>query len=484
MRGGRVYLILGCGDVGTTLASELKKNGAELALVDLDSKKVKWLERSGYKAFAGDFGLPQVLRDAGIERADIVLLMVPDFPTTERALGAINQLKAQLKIDPIVIARVRDEKEVEDAKRLGANDAMPSSQILASSTLDRFQRLKGAAKERRLRALLRELRGGRVAIVLQTNPDPDGIASGVALKRYAKAFGVDADIIYDGRFGHPQNRALVNLLELDLLEAPNVKFSTYTAFALVDVATYANCALPKSILPTIVIDHHSVPSSEVQARYRDISIVGAASTLLTDYLRYGAVEIDGATAAALMVGILTDTMNFTRGTTPHDFEAFRYLRARANLDLLGRLQSPPMSPEALDLLARAIKGSKLKGGYLITNVGEAKDRDLIAQTADFLLKREGVMTTLVYGICDDAVYASARTNDVALHLGQALKEAFNSIGSAGGHARMAGATIPLRVFGRGSKRVVQAKINRQVGRRFLEVVGAVRPKAKRKRSKR
>jgi nanoRNase/pAp phosphatase (c-di-AMP/oligoRNAs hydrolase) len=185
-----------------------------------------------------------------------------------------------------------------------------------------------------------------------------------------------------------------------------------------------------------------------------------------------------------MVGILTDTMNFARGAMPQDFEAFRYLRGLADLDLLGRLQSPPMSPDALDLLARAIKGSKLKGGYLITNVGEVKNRDLIAQTADFLLKREGVMTVLVYGICGSAVYASARTNDVALHLGQTLKEAFSLIGSAGGHARMAGATIPLRVFGRGSKRAVQTEINRKVGRRFLEVVGAVKPKAKRKRSKR
>lgn len=478
-----MYLILGCGDVGTTLASELRKRGAETTLVDVDSKKVKWLENSGYKAFVGDFGLPHVLRNAGIERAEVVLLMTPNFQAMEQALGAINRLKTQLKIDPTVIVRVHDEKEVDDAKRLGANDALPSSQILASSTLDRFQQLKGVAKEKQLRALLRELRGRKMAIVLQTNPDPDGIASGVALKRYAKAFGVDADIIYDGRLGHPQNRAIVNLLELDLL-GPNVKFSTYTAFALVDVATHANCSLPKNILPTIVIDHHSVPSSEVRARFCDIRPVGAASTLLTDYLRHGAVEIDGATAAALMVGILTDTMYFARGTTPQDFEAFRYLRGLADLDLLRRLQSPPMSQEALDLLARAIKSSKLKGGYLITNVGEAKNRDLIAQTADFLLKREGVMTVLAYGICDSAVYASARTNDVALHLGQTLNEAFSSIGSAGGHARMAGATIPLKVFGRGSKRSVQTEINRKVGRRFLEVVGAVKPKTKRKHSKR
>ena len=360
---------------------------------------------------------------------------------------------------------------------------MPYHQILANFALSRFEELKGMAKEKRLRALLQEYSGGRMAIVLQTNPDPDGIASGVALKRYAKAFGIDADIIYDGDIGHPQNRALVNLLELDLKRAKYVNFNRYRAFALVDVATHANCALPKEILPTIVIDHHTVPSSEVGARYQDITKVGSASTLLTNYLRYAMVEVDRATAAALVIGILTDTQNFTRGATPTDFDAFEHLMKLADLDLVGRIQSPAVSPEALDVLARAIKGSKLKGGYLITYVGEVKDRDLIALTADFLLKREGVMTAFVYGICGDAVYASARTNDVSLHLGQVLKQAFLPIGTAGGHARMAGATILLRAFGRVSKRALKAEIDRKVGRRFLEVIGVVEPRARRKRAK-
>ncbi|MFQ6130302.1 MAG: NAD-binding protein [Candidatus Hadarchaeaceae archaeon] len=479
-----MYLVLGCGDVGFSVASKLKERGMELMVVDKDIKKIEPLAKMGFSTLVGDFCLSKVLKEAGISRAEVVLLMVPDFRVTERTLGTINRLRTELKIDPVIVTRVLDEGETLDAKRLGASDAIPSSQILANFALSRFEELKGIAKEKRLRALLQEFSGGRMAIVLQTNPDPDGIASGVALKRYAKAFGIDADVIYDGDIGHPQNRALVNLLELDLRRAEDVKFSGYTSFALVDVATHANCALPKEILPTIVIDHHSVPSSEVGARYQDITKVGSTSTLLTNYLRYAMVEVDRATAAALVIGILTDTQNFTRGATPTDFDAFEYLMKLADLDLVGRLQSPAVSPEALDVLARAIKGSKLKGGYLISNVGEVKDRDLIALTADFLLKREGVMTTCVYGICGNVVYASARTNDMALHLGQVLKEAFVPIGSAGGHARMAGAKIPLKAFGRVSKRALKAEINRKVGRRFLEVIGVVKPKAKRKRAKR
>ncbi len=470
-----MYLVLGCDDVGFSAANNLKERGVEVVVVDKDPERVQQLKLIGHRAVLGDFGRPETLREAGMARAEMVLIMTPDISTTRAALEAINKLKAELKVDPVVVARVLDEAEMDEVKRLGASDALPSSQLLANFAIGKFEGLKEMVKEKRLRALLRELVGGKMAIVLQTNPDPDSIASGVALQRYVKAFGVDADIIYDGNIGLPQNRALVNLLDLNLLDAAKVNFNAYKSWALVDVATHANCALPREIaVPTIVIDHHTVPSGEVKARFQDLTHVGAASTLLTNYLRYAAVEIDPATAAALAIGMLTDTMSFTRGATSLDFDAFEYLMKFADRDVLGRLLTPTVSSDAFDLFARAIKAKKIKEGYLTANLGEVKERDLLAQVADILLNHEGVTTTFVYGVRDNLIYASARTKDVALHLGQTLKRAFSEIGSAGGHARMAGATIPLQALGRVSKTRLRVTIDREVGRKFLETVGLVR----------
>ncbi|MFH1821582.1 MAG: DHH family phosphoesterase [Methanobacteriota archaeon] len=471
-----MYLVLGCGDVGFSVAAELKDRGVDLVIVDRDSTRVKQLKQLGYNAVVGDFGAPNVLKAAGFEKSDMILIMVPEFSAVQSALGAIHRLKAELKVDPVVVARVTDEMEVDEAKRLGASDALPSSQLLAKFAIDKFEVLKDMGKEKRLRALIQELVGGKLAIVLQTNPDPDSIASGVALKRYAKAFGLDSDLIYDGVVGHPQNRALVNLLELNLHEADKTDFTKYPSFALVDVATHANCSLPKDILPTIIIDHHSVPSGEVRGRYVDTSFVGANATIMTNYLRYGGVEVDGATAAALVVGILTDTMFFTRGAKAPDFNAFEYLMNLVDADLLKGLLWPTISSDALDVLATAIKTSKINSGYLLANVDEVNDRDLIAQAADFLLNRDGVSTTFIYGICGDAVRISARTKDVSLHLGQKLREAFSEIGSGGGHPRMAGATIPLTYFGKSSKASIKRQVNRVIGRRFLEAVGLEKPR--------
>ena len=263
----------------------MTKAGVDLVVIDRDAKRVGQLKQMGYNAVVGDFGLPDVLKEAGFERAEMILIMVPDFSTVQSALGAIGRLKAELKVDPVVVARVTDEMEVDEVKRFGASDALPSSQLMAKFAIDKIETLRDMGKEKRMRALIPDLIGGKLAIILQTNPDPDSIASGVALKRYAKAFGLDSDLIYDGVVGHLQNRALVNMLELNLHESSKIDFKKYTSFALVDVATHANCALPKDILPTIVIDHHSVPSGEVKARYIDMTFVGANSTILTNYLR-------------------------------------------------------------------------------------------------------------------------------------------------------------------------------------------------------
>ncbi len=473
-----MYLLLGCGDVGFALAQKLKATGAKVVMVDRSEGKVEHLEKLGIKAHCGDFCRPETLRAAGIEGAELVLILVPEYRVTKRTLGAINQLKLDLGIDPVVMARVDHEVEMSEVKELGATEAIPSSEILADFTFKKFHDLEAALREKRLRAALGEVRG-KVAIILHTNPDPDAIASGLAFKRYIKTLGIDADILHNGQIGHQQNRALVNLLGIELINADKIKveFEQYGACALIDVATAANCALPKEIEPVAVIDHHPVVAAGVKGKYQDISSIGATATLMTNYLKYAGIELDKPIATALAFGILTDTLNFTRGASELDFDAYEYLLKHADAELLNKLQTPALSPETLSVLARAIRGSKVKGGYLISNVGDVKDRDAIPQAADYLLRREGVMAALVYGVCGNVVQVSGRTSDIRLHMGKLLHDAFGRMGSAGGHASLGGATIPLRVFGRAKdKRALKAAIDRAIGRKFWIALGALKPR--------
>ena len=451
-----------------------------MVVVDHDMKRVESLAEHGFKAVHGDFGSPEILRRAGIERAETVLVLASDREAVRHALGAINRLKLELGVEPVVVARADDSLEERELKSMGATEVLPGSEILAGFAFTKFLELEAAGKERRLRGLMREVKG-KVAAVLHTNPDPDAIASGLAFKRYLSPLGLECDLIYDGHIGHHQNRALVNLLSIQLLRAEKVRFGDYGAHVLLDVSSQANCALPKEIEPVAVIDHHPVAAGEVKARYQDITLVGACASLMAGYLACAGIELDKPLATALALGILADTMSFSRGVSEQDLEAFSSLWRRCDPELLGRLQQPPFSPETLSILARAIKACKVKEGYLIANVGEIVDRDALPQAADYLLRREGVMTALVYGVGEDAVHISARTNDIRLHLGNLLREIFGKLGSAGGHAWMAGATIPLRVMGRfADKRELRKAIDWVVGKGFME---AVKPPRRRRKAR-
>src|SRR5688500_1875830 len=67
-----------------------------------------------------------------------------------------------------------------------------------------------------LRDLLADRTGERHIIAIQDFPDPDAISSALAYQEIAKVFGIEAEIVFEGLISHPENLALVNLLEIPL----------------------------------------------------------------------------------------------------------------------------------------------------------------------------------------------------------------------------------------------------------------------------
>lgn len=451
-----------------------------------DQRRANLLARRTFKVQVGDFTSEDLFKQISTEemkKVEVIFIATTDYRIVERTLETLNKVKSELEISPIVFTLVPDELLEKGAKDKGADGVLPVAQSLAKQVIPKLEDLERRKKEKTMRELICRKRG-RMLIITQNNPDPDGIASAAALKRYAQAFGIEADIACAGEIsGYYENKVMKNILEIELLDLKKVNFERYFTIALVDVSTRTNCSLPEKVFPTIVIDHHSVPSSEVEGRFKDIEPTGATSTLLANYLWYAGIEIDPPLATALALGIITDTMHFTRGVTPLDFEVFQRLRENADLDLLRRLQIPLVSKEAFDSLANAIKKGKLVEGCFVTNIGRIENPDVVPQVADLLLQREGIVTSFVYGLCGDAVRMSARTKDKSLHLGQLLRDLFPNF--AGGHASMAAGMVPLSRLtkSRRSERSVRSVVDRKVARRFLEMMGLA-PKKRRKRAKR
>jgi nanoRNase/pAp phosphatase (c-di-AMP/oligoRNAs hydrolase) len=284
-------------------------------------------------------------------------------------------------------------------------------------------------------------------VLTHDNPDPDSIASAVALQAIAREHGVDAVINYEGEIGHQENRAFVNLLGIELVPLEDGKpLSEYGAVAMVDYGKSSDAELDPEVDVDIFIDRYE-PETEVGAAFTDVRTnVSSTSTILTKYLQEFGLSPTEAVATALLYGIRSETLDFRRETTPADLTAAAYLHPFVNHDTLEQVESPSMSPETLDVLAEAIQNREVQGSHLVSNAGFIRDRDALGQAAQHLLKLEGITTTAVFGISDDRIFLSARSKDIRMNIGNILQDAFSGIGETGGHSTQGDVEIPLGIF--------------------------------------
>lgn len=468
------YLVLGAGSFGFNVARELINTGFDVVIVDFDEKRVESLRDQNFEAIFGDIRDERIYRELRLSEFRVVLVMTPDMEANKIAVGIIKKIYP----DVIVIARANNPANAEELKKLGADEVVLPPVVLAKYVLQSIEKIVFRKSSEDLRNVLSEIRNGTLGIVLHDNPDPDAMASGMALKRIAEHFGVKAEILYGGNIGHQENRAMVNLLEVELKHLSRVDLRKYDKIALVDCSIPGKYnSLPENIPVSIVIDHHPVDVEKISAEFVEVrNDVGATSTILTKYLQEMNIPPDSLLATALMYGIRTDTNNFRRNVHPADFSAAAFLHPFVDQEILEQLTSPDISTETLDVIGEAIKNRKVKGSILVTTVGMIRDRDALVQAADYLLRLEGITTVLVIGISEDKILVCARNRDIRLNIGEIMARAYGDIGSAGGHAHAAAAEIPLGIFGDvKDKEMLMKIIAESVAKRFLVAAGADNP---------
>ncbi|MFC4246567.1 bifunctional oligoribonuclease/PAP phosphatase NrnA [Natribaculum luteum] len=285
-----------------------------------------------------------------------------------------------------------------------------------------------------------------LAIVCHDNPDPDCLASAVALEEIADARDVDATIVYGGEISHQQNRAFVNLLDIDAHEIDEVDLDDYECIAFVDHSQPgANTEVPAEIEPEIVVDHH--PGEEIDATFADVRPeYGSTSTIFVEYLRDLEVALTTRLASALLFALHRERLDFIREPTDREYEAALTVVPDADLELLEQLYGTAFSPATIDAIGHAIASRERRGSSLVASVGRTVETDALPQAADYLLNLEGVDTVLAYGIVDGQIRMSGRSVDPRVHMGETLKDAFARFGSVGGHHDMAGGQIDLGLF--------------------------------------
>ncbi|MBN1432926.1 MAG: NAD-binding protein [Methanomicrobiaceae archaeon] len=439
------YIVLGCGSIGYNVVESLVRDSEQVIVIDSDEKRVEDLRDQNYDAIVRDITSQDFLN--GLPLPEVVFVLSNDKAANIEAVKRIKEKYPSV----YVIARAIDKLSLSMLEQAGADIALYPQEVFAKSVVHLTRRLHSSRLARKLYNFLSGLEG-TLGIVLHTNPDPDSISSAMALCSIAKDATdktLNCRILYDGKIGHQENRAFVTLLDIEIEKATPEAISECDYLALVDSSVPGeNNALESGKEVDIIVDHHQIPDQPSgPGHFVDIRPnAGATASIMTQYIQELGINIDQKVATALLYGIRADTKEFSRNTTPQDLNYAAYLLPLTDSDLLSKITSPSMALETLEALGDAIKNRRLQSGYLFTNVGYVRNRDVIPQAADLLIQLEGVNTAIAYGIGDESITLSARNKDIRLHVGNVLKEAFSDIGEAGGHANMAAARIPLNSF--------------------------------------
>jgi len=459
-------LVLGCSSVGHALIERASSRSGDLFVVTDDTGWITTLREENVSATEA------APTDAtAYPTAVDVVIVAGDDPG--RNVTAAEQASERYPTAMVVAYAGEGASPAQlDRLRAVSDEVVDPVTALSGRVLDVADG-DGGGRTAELLSVLRDL-SGPLAVVTHDNPDPDAIASALGLVRIAESAGVTATACYGGEITHQENRALVNLLDLSLSRIATVDVSEYGGIALVDHSRAGvNDSLPEDAAVDIVVDHHP-PRGPVAADYVDIRPgFGATSTLIAEYLGRLGTEPERSLATALLFGIRVDTQDFVREVTTADFEAGATLLAAADEGALERVESPSVSPETLDTLAEAIRHRDVCGAAAASCVGPVSDRDALAQAADRLLGLEDVSVTLVYGYMDGVVYASARARGGEVDVGEVLREALDRVGSAGGHADMAGAQVPLGILSdveAGSEETLREIVEDIIAGRFFETI--------------
>ncbi len=279
-------------------------------------------------------------------------------------------------------------------------------------------------------------------VLIVIDPDPDAIASAITFKRllWHKVQSTTIGIVRPVR--RLNNLTLVRLLRIPLVLIHRETIRQFDKYVIVDSQPTHNDLLA-DLSFTCIIDHHpltgpiSGPCMDVRPEY------GSVSTIMTEYLKAARLRPSKTLATALLYGIKTDTRSFERHTTIEDIEAFRYLFALADHNILRKVEISDLSLKDLKMFDKAFERKHVVKDRIFAHIDEVPSADILVEVAEFFLKIHDISWSIVSGIYEDTLIIVVRNDGYRKDAGKLVRRAFGAIGCAGGHQAMARAEIPL-----------------------------------------
>ncbi|KAA0891374.1 DHH family phosphoesterase [Oryzomonas rubra] len=285
---------------------------------------------------------------------------------------------------------------------------------------------------------------GKTIIVIHDNPDPDCLASAMALRHLlAMKLSRDAVITFSGMIGRSENIAMAKELEMTLHPLSTVDMGEVSAVCMLDTQPgTGNNSFPPDCRVDILIDHHPLREASRACRWVDIrDDYGVTATILYEYLVAQNITIGTKLATALFYAIKSETQDLGREANRPDRDAYLRLFPVANKRILYEITHPKLPVEYFLAIHSGLENTMIYGKLLVVNLMAICFPEMVAEVADYLVRLEGVETVLGMGHYNDEVILSLRTNDSLFNAGEVIRRLVAGRGTAGGHGMMAGGKL-------------------------------------------
>jgi CPA2 family monovalent cation:H+ antiporter-2 len=156
-------VIVGYGPVGQTACRILRDFGIPLSIIDLNLDTVRNLIESGHAAIYGDAGQRDILEAAGVQKADYLLVTIPDILVRTAVIVAAKALNPEIHI----FTRARYLQERAWLEEMGATDICIEEAETAIGCAIRLLQEVGADSDR-IQKEIQEIRG---ALGMQNRDD-------------------------------------------------------------------------------------------------------------------------------------------------------------------------------------------------------------------------------------------------------------------------------------------------------------------------
>ncbi|MEB2344759.1 MAG: DHH family phosphoesterase [Deltaproteobacteria bacterium] len=451
-------------------------DGAELARLwsrigAADSEELTWVPREdesrarpqGFRALQGGL-VPEAIAKLNPKEGDVFGIVSEEPGFVRQAVAVLNDAVPQA---PVLV--LSDELEPGQllphrCLRLGRLRS-----LIRDDFDEEFDHLANLRRVTEIRELL-ELRE-KIAILLQPDPDPDGIACGVALRALLGRKSTSTPLVSFGAVKRPENRAMVAALGIEVRTVTPAELAEFDSLTLVDVqpTVFGEGAPPHVLSVDVVIDHHPERSG-YEARIRDIRpSYGATSTILTEYVRAAGAEVRPKLATALLYGIKSDTQLLGRETSGRDIQSFAFLHALHSPALLRRIERPALPVGGLRALGRSLARTAVEDGIHMLVLGRVRE-DVIPQVADLGLQAEGAEWSVAAGIVGGDLVFSVRNVGYVRAAGEVVRAVVEGLGVGGGHRTMAKGIIPLKAFRKTYHKADHATIRKALHEAFVRAI--------------